>query len=651
MGRKGKKASKVKRNADADDGSADSAEHEERSMGSSSKRGRSPDAVDDEPLESGPVAKKAKGSPKAKAKSSPKPKAKAKSSPKPKAKAKSSPKPKAKAKSGPKAKAKSGPKAKAKSSARAPADQAVSDDTAWGLGGFKYPKTFAGRWCPNVEHSYGWYVWRHIARTFIEIIVPSIIGRSRSKKELEYFSFAKKNFVASGLDVVRPDVEEFFVEQAYVYIRDFMHFEAQGTTNENSSLCRDGCISIPHEVLAGDLDFIELFAGCAALAREDVPRFDPEWSLQWICQLVGSGLQLLGGCLSRFNQKVYKVRIWMGQFGSPTYPRGLATRLVQVFRSLQLDVPPVPVTVHGGTALDHFSRATYSDDCADANLREVDMEKQLASRCKSPEATIKATDEELAAAGPEESVEYRPFYKGHDERDVLLRKIQEQAKELERLKKEKSTPHPVTRRLDRELAQDSEDEESKAEYNRMRAKTGRLCSRTEEFMRKVEVWKETSKFRELATDGGFYSESDMKKPVSEGGLGLKEKCKYDDEETEYWVDHRTHGQVSGMANSFQPGNLDDWNLKAYGTCSVENGKDKVSDTILRHMQESVSCRDKLAKFVEKLDDRDATAASWVITCLGTLYDDLAKLQAEAKVKQFSDSQPALMFTKIPREWE
>ena len=277
MGRKGKKASKVKRNADADDGSADSAEHEERSMGSSSKRGRSPDAVDDEPLESGPVAKKAKGSPKAKAKSSPKPKAKAKSSPK--AKAKSSPKPKAKAKSSPKAKAKSGPKAKAKSSARAPADQAVSDDTAWGLGGFKYPKTFAGRWCPNVEHSYGWYVWRHIARTFIEIVVPNILDRTRSKKEvrclkvklkivarfsfwsgqdrspkssvsvwklklsifmsilaqLEYFSFAKKNFVASGLDVARPDVEEFFVEQAYVYIRDFMHFEAQGTTNENSS--------------------------------------------------------------------------------------------------------------------------------------------------------------------------------------------------------------------------------------------------------------------------------------------------------------------------------------------------------------------------------------------------------------------------------
>ena len=34
----------------------------------------------------------------------------------------------------------------------------------------------------------------------------------------------------------------------------------------------------------------------------------------------------------------------------------------------------------------------------------------------------------------------------------------------------------------------------------------------------------------------------------------------------------------------------------------------------------------------------------VIASLGTLYDDLAKLQAEAKVKQFSDAQPALMFT-------
>ena len=34
----------------------------------------------------------------------------------------------------------------------------------------------------------------------------------------------------------------------------------------------------------------------------------------------------------------------------------------------------------------------------------------------------------------------------------------------------------------------------------------------------------------------------------------------------------------------------------------------------------------------------------VISTLGALYDDLAKLQAEAKIKHFSDAQPALMFT-------
>ena len=40
-----------------------------------------------------------------------------------------------------------------------------------------------------------------------------------------------------------------------------------------------------------------------------------------------------------------------------------------------------------------------------------------------------------------------------DERVVLLRKIHEQAKELERLKSESSKPCPAPRRLDAELAQ------------------------------------------------------------------------------------------------------------------------------------------------------------------------------------------------------
>ena len=39
------------------------------------------------------------------------------------------------------------------------------------------------------------------------------------------------------------------------------------------------------------------------------------------------------------------------------------------------------------------------------------------------------------------------------------------------------------------------------------------------FLRPVEMFKENMRYRDLETQGGFYSEADMKKPVSEGGLG------------------------------------------------------------------------------------------------------------------------------------
>ena len=42
----------------------------------------------------------------------------------------------------------------------------------------------------------------------------------------------------------------------------------------------------------------------------------------------------------------------------------------------------------------------------------------------------------------------------------------------------------------------------------------------EDFVRNVEIYKETLKFRETKTKGGFYCEADMRKPVSEGGLGF-----------------------------------------------------------------------------------------------------------------------------------
>ena len=42
------------------------------------------------------------------------------------------------------------------------------------------------------------------------------------------------------------------------------------------------------------------------------------------------------------------------------------------------------------------------------------------------------------------------------------------------------------------------------------------------FLKKVETYKESVRYRENKTAGGFYSEEDMKKKVSEGGLGLSQ---------------------------------------------------------------------------------------------------------------------------------
>ena len=49
----------------------------------------------------------------------------------------------------------------------------------------------------------------------------------------------------------------------------------------------------------------------------------------------------------------------------------------------------------------------------------------------------------------------------------------------------------------------------------------RSCQPTwqEQFYHKLEAYRTTEMFKKLATRGGYYSEADMRKPVSEGGLG------------------------------------------------------------------------------------------------------------------------------------
>ncbi|CAE7646902.1 unnamed protein product, partial [Symbiodinium necroappetens] len=138
---------------------------------------------------------------------------------------------------------------------------------------------------------------------------------------------------------------------------------------------------------------------------------------------------------------------------------------------------------------------------------------------------------------------------------------------------------------------DSEGEEARKLYNRMEAKLREKGhSRTQlvklmmeadgdrdAFHQKLKLYRKTEQFRNCSTKGGYYSESDMRKPVSEGGLAYKVEgeedyevlrrtwtdtvpflqCstvtvpllvitllrvnKYDTSETEYWVDYRTEG--------------------------------------------------------------------------------------------------------------
>ncbi|CAE7839919.1 unnamed protein product [Symbiodinium sp. CCMP2592] len=275
---------------------------------------------------------------------------------------------------------------------------------------------------------------------------------------------------------------------------------------------------------------------------------------------------------------------------------------------------------------------------------------------------------------------------------------------------------------DQNISQEQSDDHDEKFWNRMRSKVNRMCCMTPGgklqvspdihemwkqagmvrdnlvslmaeangdravFVRKVEQYKETQRYRKMKTEGGFYTETEMRKPVSEGGLGFTAKrvsgiiawCeqnpghtrenKYDGD-TEYWVDIRTkgvrgsketeglkdststQGEASGMGDTYQPGKLDEgFDLRGHSSASVESGTDKVKETIQRYMNEAVTSRDKLSKFMERLDRSDTCVkAEWpkmeeVCDLLGKYYDELASMQADARIKEFSEEQQKL-FTK------
>ena len=46
-----------------------------------------------------------------------------------------------------------------------------------------WPNTFGGRYCPKTVEGKGWYIWRAIVSSFLNIINPNMTTRSRTKKE------------------------------------------------------------------------------------------------------------------------------------------------------------------------------------------------------------------------------------------------------------------------------------------------------------------------------------------------------------------------------------------------------------------------------------------------------------------------------------
>ncbi|CAE7756827.1 unnamed protein product [Symbiodinium sp. CCMP2456] len=203
----------------------------------------------------------------------------------------------------------------------------------------------------------------------------------------------------------------------------------------------------------------------------------------------------------------------------------------------------------------------------------------------------------------------------------------------------------------------------------------------EEFMRKVEIFKETLRYRDEGTDGGFYSREDMVKKVADGGLGWSANLdcsycllcllstwtisvltnKYDDDLEEFWCDKRTSGRqgisereglrektsaagsTDSLAIAGMKGDLDSTRERQDpGKCEVEAAKPAM-ELIPQYMKESVAARDKLVKFIGKLDPTDDAVKkelpklNGIIESLGKHYDELAAMQAESKIGSVSDA--------------
>ncbi|CAE6968930.1 unnamed protein product [Symbiodinium sp. CCMP2592] len=151
--------------------------------------------------------------------------------------------------------------------------------------------------------------------------------------------------------------------------------------------------------------------------------------------------------------------------------------------------------------------------------------------------------------------------------------------------------------------------------------------------------------------------------LADANPSLRRTNKYD-EEMEYWVDTRTHGtrgtnevegvrdstsakgKVDSLADSSKPEDLDKgWNHE-------EQAPGVVKDSLQRHMNEAVTSRDKLNKFMERLDVADASvsaSAKHVATVAKAFATEANPCLADMAKAPLNDAEKTLQI--MLRKWD
>ncbi|CAE7197320.1 hypothetical protein AK812_SmicGene350 [Symbiodinium microadriaticum] len=573
-------------------------------------------------------------------------------------------------------------------------------------GTFSYPQTFSRRALPPIKGSESQKLWKAITKNFWLHVLPHIEKGTRTTAEAVFWHYARARWQQSGFSPGDQDFMQLMemAAQEFVVLRPTMADVLLQEPNAWASEALQGQVFVLCVLLVlwnkdicfnKELDFIEHFSGSAVLTHEarlsgySSAALDKAYGfLDWCGVLCSSWVSMAKGT-THSNWVIEQPR------SSLLFQHDRMQWLCQRFKVDQ------PVTL---SALEMFSRASYNDMCEDARLTDTVESDQNIS--------------------------------------TLMQLLQAQQAMIQKLQTERDSPDDRAAEVPADdEGEDDDGDEADKEKKRMDAKLRRMCNYTStgrlqvpkdvhdlwvqagtvrdnlvqlladangnkaDFLKKVEIYKESLRYRDEGTDGGFYTRDDMVKKVSEGGLGWKyadkviawvrahptgniRKNKYDEDLEEFWCDMRTSGRqgisekeglreqtsASGTAESFgiagMSGDLDKaWNrdpsmnlqtegpkavpeaaldmfsrmLQVHFGASSNSVSSQAKNMVEQYMRECVASRDKLMKFMDKLDVTDAAVK--IKDQLGKLYDDLAAMQAESKIGNMSDAYFALQQTE------